>query len=118
MLAHVDFYKDVEKDNWDNGCTGSITCIYYGELVFSFENTTNLVEKLAEYISNNFDVDINEFVSEVNNECGNKRFDYCQNEDGNGDKITLTKDNPDGYLAQYSFLVTKVTKEIEYTFDL
>lgn len=117
MIAHVSFYKDVEKDNWFNGSTGSLQSVYDEKFTVEFSNTDDLKEKLADYITMHFDVWHNDFIEFVKNECENNRFDYAQNENNDGRKIELTEEQPNGYYAMYFFHIDKVTKEIEYKFD-
>lgn len=62
-------------------------------------------------------MDPNTFVDQVSNEIENNRFDYNQNENGDGDYIVLTEENPNGFLCDYQFYVDKVTQEIDYTFE-
>lgn len=114
--AHVNFYKDVEQDNWELGVVGKHQAIHFEKFIVEFTDTDDLKEKLADYITEYFDVWHNNFIDFVENECENNRFDYSQNEDDDGHATTLTEEYPDGYLASYQFLITEVTQKIEYTF--
>lgn len=115
--AHVNFYKDIEKDNWHTGCEGLKQSSYFEKFTVDFTDKDDLLEELADYITAHFDVYHDEFIEYVNNECDNNRFDYSQNEDDDGNRIDLKETNPDGWLAYYQFLITKVTQEVEYKFD-
>lgn len=116
MIAHVSFSKEVEKDNWHEGVTGHRTTVFHEKFTVEFENTEHFKEKLADLVTGMFDVPHSDFIEHVSNECDNDRFDYNQNEDDYGNRISLTEENPDGYLAHYEFFVLRVTQEISYTF--
>ncbi|MEH6848044.1 hypothetical protein [Bacillus thuringiensis] len=115
-IAHVYFTKEVEKDNWNYGVTGERTLSYSEQMTVEFENTEELKEKLADFITSGFDVFHNDFIEygEFDNE--NNSFIYSQNEDEDNNKIDLTEFCPNGYLCGYTFYIEKVTQEIEYTF--
>ena len=115
-IATVNFAKMVQHDNFDNGCSTNSWITSTDDFVVSFTDTNDFKEKLADWIVSHFDVDRVEFMEYVNNECDNNRFDYCQNEDGDGDCITITESNPDGYLADYSFHVSNIAEEVDYKF--
>lgn len=114
--AHISFYKEVEKDNYETGVHGPRTIVFNEKFTVDFTDTNNLKDKLANYLYGFMDIDRLDFVKYVSNECENNRFDYSQNENAEGERITIDENNPDGYLADYYFYIDKVTEEIEYTF--
>jgi len=119
-IATVNMDKMVEQDNYELGCQGSSRYVFEDSFTIEFNSTQDLLEGLANYISSNFDVDQNTFVEHVNNEIENNRFDYNQSEDNEGDRIDITPENPDGYLAQYTFYIedVKEVKEVNYIFSM
>jgi hypothetical protein len=118
MNAKINFAKEIEMDNFERGCEGSRTLVYNENISIDFQDTNELKEKMAKWLSNYFDVNENDFINYVQNECQNNRFDYNQSEDSEGNKIKITKENPNGFLADYSFLVLEVkeVKEVNYIF--
>ena len=116
MTAKVYFYKDVEEVSCNEGCSGSLSSIVNEIIYFDFEDTEDLCEQMANWTAKRFDVNKNNFLEYVNNEIENNRFDYSQNEDGDGNYTRLTENNPDGFHAMYCFLVDEVYKKIEYKF--
>jgi len=115
LIAKVTFEKSAEMDNYDKGCHGGINVVSLDEFSFSFTDKKDLIQQLAEWTASRFDVTENSFISHVENECENHRFDYAQAEDESGNHTSITPENPDGYYAMYMFWVT-VTQEINYTF--
>lgn len=117
LIAHVSFYKEVEKDNYEKGCYGSRSLIFNEEFTVNFKDTDDFKQQLASYTSTLFDVNEGHFIKWVENECENNRFDYAQNEDEEGNHIEITSENPDGYYAVYSYYINKVTEQIvDYKF--
>ena len=114
--AKVLFYKQVEKDNYYEGCHGGLNLVYEDILEIEFKNKQDFVEKLAKYTSENFDVDEKTFLKHVENIHHNHRFDYYQTEDENGNRMKITKENPDGYCANYLFYVADVYGKVHYKF--
>ena len=114
--ASVYFEKMAVKDTWEDGCVGNSWHVYDERFNVDFEDTDDLINKLGIFISNNFDVNKDEFLEHVNNECENDRFDYCQGEDADGNKMSVTEDNPNGYLADYMFHV-EVFERLDYKFQ-
>lgn len=107
-LAKVNFYKDVEKDNYFEGITPELTSIDFQQIEFTFETEDELLYKMSRWVYERFDVDFDEYLKYVNNDCDDYRFDYNQNEDDDGSAVLLSADNPDGYLAHYQMLVLEV----------
>lgn len=116
MLALVYMAKEVEKDNYEKGCHGGLSFLYDEKFTVYFNDTAELKKKLGQWASERFDVKAEDFASFVNNEIENDRFDYNQSEDAEGRFTTITEDNPDGYLAFYTFWIKGVYQEVEYTF--
>lgn len=117
LIANVRFGKMVCKDNWEEGCVGSSWHVYDESFSVEFEDKNDLIDKLGDYLSNGFGVDKDDFVKYVNNDCEPDRFDYCRGEDGDGFEFMVTEQNPDGYLADYTFYVEDVCKRINYDFN-
>lgn len=118
MIAHVSIYKEVERDNWTNGCTGSRNLLFNENITIDFENTNDLKEKLYMYASGIFDIPNGEmFMEYLSNDYENNCFDYSQNEDNDEMMIQLSEKNPDGWFVEYIFYINKVTQEIKYKFD-
>ncbi|AIW03170.1 hypothetical protein CPT_Mater235 [Bacillus phage Mater] len=113
--ATVTFEKTVEKDNWELGCYDGHRLICDDTFSFEFTTAEDLKEVLATWISNRFDVQKENFLNYVQNECYNNRFDYSQSEDAEGEYTFITEDNPDGFLASYMFWVD-VTQKVEFEF--
>lgn len=112
-IAHIVFYKDIEKDNFTKGCDPQTSQLVWDtNFTLEFTDTNDLVDKLTNYITYHFDVKSEDFKAFVNNECDNYRFDYNQSEDGEGKRVDITEENPNGYLATYQFMVTRVMKEV------
>lgn len=117
FTAKVNFEKMVQHDNWEHGCGMEHWTTYHETFYINFTDTDNLKEELAKWISNHFDVSQDDFLKHVNNDCELDRFDYNQNEDGNADKMDITQENPDGYLADYMFWIAEVTQKVDYKFE-
>lgn len=115
-VADVYFTKEVEKDNYEKGCYGDRSLIFDKRFTIKFKNTEHLKVKLAEWLQGYFDVNKDTFVKYVENEIEANRFDYSQNEDIDGIHMNITKDSPDGYLADYTFYIDNVYEEIDYNF--
>ena len=115
-VANVSFEKMVQHDNYENGCSINSWITSTDDFVVFFTDTNDFKEKLADWVVARFDVDRGDFIEYVQNEDSNNRFDYCQGEDEDSNCITISKDNPDGYLADYFFYVSNVSEEIDYTF--
>ena len=116
-IASVYMTKHVTTDNYFDGCAFDDRFIYEKNFTVEFINTSDLIEELGIEVSQIFDIDIDSFIKYTVNEIENNRFDYCQNEDDEGCKIDITKENPNGYLADYTFYIDKVSQIIDYTFD-
>ncbi|USL89398.1 hypothetical protein vBBceHLY2_00122 [Bacillus phage vB_BceH_LY2] len=114
--AHVYFVKESEKDNWNEGLIGERQFVYEEKFTVDFVDTNDLKEKLAKYLTGHFDVCNADFIKYGEKDDENNSFIYSQNECVDGNKVTLTEENPNGYLSDYTFYITKVTQEIEYTF--
>lgn len=118
LVANVLFFKDAERDNFTEGCSGNRTLVHEEKFTVEFMNTHNLIQKLCDWATSNFDISASAFMEYTNNECENNRFDYCQSEDNQGNQMDITEENPDGYLASYTFLITDVSQKIDdYVFD-
>lgn len=115
-VAHISMDKVVQEDNWYQGCSVKSWFTYDEHFTVEFEDTADLKEKLADWVSNNFDIHPATFLKYVTNEVENNRFDYSQNEDGEANHKIITEEDPDGYLADYHFYISQVTAPIEYTF--
>jgi hypothetical protein len=115
LNAKVKFFKDVEKDNYFNGCCGGISSVHDETFDVEFEDKDDLLQKLAKWTSRHFDVKEETFLKYVENECENNRFDYAQPEDADGDFKHITEDDPEGYYAMYFYHV-EVYKKVSYTF--
>ncbi|AKQ08329.1 hypothetical protein PQE66_gp014 [Bacillus phage PBC2] len=116
-IAHVYVCKEMEKYNWFEGSAIDSRYLSWDEsIIIEFEDTEHLVEQLADYITQYADIPNNDFLEYTTNEIENNRFDYSQFEDDDNNKIDITEERPNGYLCDYTFTVTKVTQEIEYTF--
>lgn len=116
--AKVYFWKDVERDNWEKGCYGGIKGIYDETFHVEFEDTTDLLKKLAKWTSSRFNVKAETFLEYVENECENNRFDYAQPEDDDGDYKKITENDPEGWYAMYFYRVDEVFIQSPYRFDI
>lgn len=116
LTARVQFIKEVEKDNWEYGCYGGITTVYTDEFHVEFEGKHDLLQKLAQWTANHFDVEESTFLEYVENECENNRFDYAQTEDGDGDFKRITEEDPEGWYAMYFYHIDEVYQKVNYTF--
>jgi hypothetical protein len=114
-IATVSFWKDVEKDNYSEGCYGGVQGVCDDKFVVEFNTKEDLLEQLAEWTANRFDVTEENFLEHVENECDKNRFDYAQGEDGEGDYMQVTEDNPEGYYAMYFYRVS-VSQKVEFSF--
>lgn len=97
-------YKHTEQDNFEQGCTGDITCF---ELDINFE--AELIDELKYEIASFFDVDLTNIeIDEINN-----RLEWGRMENANGEKaseqeLALFKRNECVlYVANYSTYVYK-----------
>ncbi len=115
LVASVYFVKEIEMDNYEKGAYGNRLLVHDEKFKIEFTDTDDLKDGLGEWLSNNFDVDKDVFVKYVENEFENNRFDYSQNEDGEGCRIKITEDNPDGWIADYFFYVD-VLQKVDYAF--
>lgn len=113
LIARVEFEKRAEKDNWGKGCYGGAWTVYTDKFSVEFTDTDDLKQKLAKWVSSHFDVNEDDFAKYADNECENNRFDYCQGEDADGNHMVVTEDNPEGYLADYTFWI-EVTQKVDY----
>lgn len=115
-LAHVLFTKEVEEDNYFEGCNGKRRLIYDEKLHIQFKDTNDFKNKLADIVTTYFDIDKQDFLEYVENEIENNSFDFSQSEDGEGERWAITEEHPNGYYASYNFFVLDVYEKIEYTF--
>lgn len=116
LTAKVYFRKEVERDNWEKGCYGGITTICTDEFCVEFEDKQDLLQKLAKWTANRFDVKESTFLEYIENECENDRFDYAQPEDDDGDFKHITEEDPEGWYAMYFYHIDEVYQKINYTF--
>ena len=114
LIANVSFEKVVQYDSYEMGCSIERWSVANDNFSIKFTDVADLKKGLAEWVSERFDVNENYFIKHVENECDNNRFDYSQNEDEEDNYMEVSKDNPDGYLADYSFYVTNVLEEVDY----
>lgn len=112
----VYFCKEVEPDNYFNGVSGSISVVSSDTIYVDFADTDDLLQSLAQWASERFDVDFDTMRKGFTNECQLDRFDYYQNENADGLKITITENNPDGYHCSYSFYIDEVLELVDYKF--
>lgn len=115
-IANVYFTKEIEKINYNHDLIGERSLNYEEKFTIKFNDTEELKEKLADFITSGFRVWHNDFIEYVTNEIENNRFDYAQIEDEDNNKIDLSEENPNGYMCDYTFIVTSVSQEIEYKF--
>lgn len=118
-LAKINFYKDVEQDHYEEGCTGPLQSIWFEQISIEFDTQQDLLKSLATWLDARYDVNVDEYLQHTTNECDHYRFDFMQNESVNGFKIELSAEKPTGYLAHYQMLITEVLEinKIDYTFD-
>jgi hypothetical protein len=115
LEARVSFYKDVEEDNFTHGCHGGLRPVYSQVIHISFNDKQDLLQQIADWTASHFDVKVSDFMQYVDNEVENNRFNYAQNEDGDGEYMTINEENPNGYYAMYEYRI-EVYQPIEYKF--
>jgi hypothetical protein len=114
--AKVYLTKEVTGYNLHNGCDENRHHVWDATFHCNFIDTNDLKEKLVDYLSNVSFINRKDFLEYVSNEIENNRFDYCQTENSDGFLIELTEENPDGYIADYTFSINKVYVEAAYQF--
>jgi hypothetical protein len=112
----VEFFKYTKHDNYEHGCDGNSWGVYSQTFHLEFSDSDDLIQQLAQWTSENFDVPFDEINKGLTNYVGNK-FEFCQNENSDGDHITITANNPDGYLSDYEFFVDDVYVKVDYNFQ-
>lgn len=116
LTASVYFTKEAERDSYEKGAYGDRRFIYDEKFHIEFEDTDDLKEKLANWVARHFDVDAQDFLEYVENEIENNRFDYCQGEDGDSSRMVVNKENPEGWIADYTFYINDVFQKVDYEF--
>lgn len=109
-LVKFDIQKDIQEDNYYNGLSDDIERVYTikdGYIAYD-GSKADLLGKLAEYLSEDNDVFIADFIrfAQVFEE-GENIITYGQHEDIRGNMIELTEDNEQGYFARYTFTITE-----------
>lgn len=119
-IANCHFYKDIEHDYFEHVCRGDIHPIDFQSIQLEFTTQSELIEKMADYVSGNYDVAHDRFCDYVSNDCDINRFSYAQNENDDGDYIELSKECPKGWYASYQILVISVSQieDVEFPFTL
>jgi hypothetical protein len=120
LIAEVYATKIIQEDHWERGCTGARMVSFNDKTQLEFTDTNDLVDGLGEWISSLTDIDKDAFVRDVQHDPEGSTEDsfwYSRTEDGDAEAKFLTESDPEGWLAEYEFTVTRVMQEVEYQFD-
>ena len=115
-IATVSFDKMVQDFNYEDGAGLESWFTSDDNITVGFTDTHDFKKKLANWVSERFDIDKDDFVNNLDNDIDNNVFFYSQLEDKRGNHNDVTEDNPDGYLADYRFGVVSVAEVINYKF--
>lgn len=105
------WFKDAEKDNWQNGCTGD-GLRFAGNECFSADTVDDLVDKLCDFVG--VEPEPDNYALDACEEQG--RIDICRMENADGYEPTLKeleqfKDGLiDLWYCVYTFHVEQVTR--------
>jgi hypothetical protein len=116
LWAKVYLDKSVQDYNINEGADPSADRILFTDnFEVEFSDKDSLVEGLADYICEIFDVNRDAFIKRTDNEFDEMKFEYNQIEDDNGFYTELTEENPDGYLVDYTFFIKRIMMEVTHT---
>lgn len=113
LKAKINFMLEVYKDNFFSGEGEHCNSHFEKDIYITFNDKQDLIEKVAEWVSERFDVSESDFIKYNDTEEENRIF-YSQNENEKDLHIELTENNPDGYIVNYDFYIEEVSKVIEF----